>query len=338
MDWPFSRQVLSRLTVCSARVMVSLLVGFLGGCSGGGSSSGDGTNGVSGLSDVSGYAVFRTPYGTRVVSLTDGTNRMLDVRLDVWPSFDASEWAGFDTKRRNSDGEDDLHFFDSSGALRLVSAVNRSVHGTAKISPDKKSVAIFWSDQANGESFSFPTLTLFDRERGRVINRIAGAVSFDWMPSGDFAYSDSNRIYIGDRLGRSPRLVRQVSGSIDHLAVSRDGQRLAFSVQAEPAAKSNIWVVNSDGTELKQVTTSQFGDRDPVWIDQNRKLLVRRSGLASCSNIFVVDTQTPSPVELLDAGNAYSKMVKHFDLEGTPTSLVAACPLSPPAWCGLECQ
>lgn len=54
-------------------------------------------------------------------------------------------------------------------------------------------------------------------------------------------------------------------------AWSPDGRRIAFEA-AEPARKSDVYVMNADGSELQRLTRNPAGDVDPAWSPDGQKI------------------------------------------------------------------
>ena len=67
--------------------------------------------------------------------------------------------------------------------------------------------------------------------------------------------------------GSSP--ARQITtiddGSVMHASLSPDGTRVTFVASARETGRSDVWVQNVDGAELRQLTDDQEADFWPVW-------------------------------------------------------------------------
>lgn len=64
---------------------------------------------------------------------------------------------------------------------------------------------------------------------------------------------------------------------------SPDGTKIVFEVAMGGSAKSEIWVMNADGTSAAQLTTGH-ADREPAWSPDGSEIAIFRDG-----NVFVMD-------------------------------------------------
>jgi len=60
-------------------------------------------------------------------------------------------------------------------------------------------------------------------------------------------------------------LTNDLPGSASHPSWSPDGSRIAFTLQDQDGNRQ-IWVMNADGSEAVNISSSGFDDRDPIWI------------------------------------------------------------------------
>jgi TolB protein len=87
----------------------------------------------------------------------------------------------------------------------------------------------------------------------------------EWHPEGSLliyiGWFDSTRggIVLFDRLTRSRTLLLDAKGSIiNYLKYSPDGLKITFTLQLTPGiALTQIWIMNSDGSNLHQLTSTQ---------------------------------------------------------------------------------
>jgi TolB protein len=94
-----------------------------------------------------------------------------------------------------------------------------------------------------------------------------------WSPDGrSIAFTNAldggASIYIVAADGGAPRRLTepQLNGSFN--GWSRDGQRIAFTRMPAPGASAtrDVYVVNADGTGLKNLTASSWNDSDALWL------------------------------------------------------------------------
>jgi len=97
-------------------------------------------------------------------------------------------------------------------------------------------------------------------------------ISPSWSPDGRLlaytAWAPAPDIFV-QHIYEVARPTRPAAGNDDvqsaHAAWSPDGTRLAFSSKRGGAKNYNIYVVNRDGTNLRQLTTGESGDVAPTW-------------------------------------------------------------------------
>ncbi len=294
----------------------------------------DSNNTASIPSGLSGQVVFSGSGSVvRFINLANGQYSQMQSSFNLIPSFDGSEWAAFDTQRRLSDGEDDLVFLNRSGSVISRSAVNRSLHGSALPSPDKTKIALFWANEDAGESFTRPSLTIFSRT-GQVIARDSLATAAAWAPNGDIIVAEGNRIFRANSSGTSSTQILQVARSVNTMSVSREGNKLAFSMAGTANNEFHLWVVNLDGTGLRQLTTSSVNEMDPSWLPGGQYLIARQNvdadvqGFNDCPDLYLVPT-TRSNIITLSRSNTDAHLISYADRFGTH---LGSCPLSRPFW------
>jgi TolB protein len=137
-------------------------------------------------------------------------------------------------------------------------------------SPDGRSIAFTTSGQ-NGWVLGIRDV---DGQNARLLTTNATTITSDqyptWSPDGSriafvrYWQSDSSAIRVIDRDGRNQRTVLRTIGLTP--AWSPDGTMIAFA-QAVPGTTSltHIYVVNIDGTGLRQLTDGQCRDYNPSW-------------------------------------------------------------------------
>ena len=94
---------------------------------------------------------------------------------------------------------------------------------------------------------------------------------------------------------------------IGHPVWSPDGSKIAILMYRHK--KQDIWVVNSDGTDLHPVTYDNYDNRDPAWMDDNT--IVFSSDRTGIFNLYKIDTRTHELNQLTNVlGGAFYPNVK----------------------------
>ncbi len=125
--------------------------------------------------------------------------------------------------------------------------------GTPKQSPDKSKIAIEWHDIDQGDVGGVSVVTVFSR-MGTILQRFVDYNSWAWLPDGRLLLASYDEIRVTTAAGaESTNLIKTLPDYVTALVVSRDGTKLAFSMN------QNTWLMNIDGTGLKKMNST---DRD----------------------------------------------------------------------------
>jgi Tol biopolymer transport system component len=108
------------------------------------------------------------------------------------------------------------------------------------------------------------------------------------------------RIQIVDETGAAPRVLNDsVPQQVDPVW-SPDGTHIAFSGGTNPNSEpDDIYVMNADGTNLRQITSGTEIDWNPAWSPDGTRIAFARL-VNGHANIFVVDLETLEAVQLAD--------------------------------------
>ena len=135
-----------------------------------------------------------------------------------------------------------------------------------EISPDGMLAAVDW--RTSDESKSDIHLRVIDRQ-ARIVADLPGAGAWAWTPDARLLLvRDDGGMYITDRHFGNERRITNFEGSLlpGQLRVSPDGKNVAFVWQ------NHIWLVGIDGTNLRQLTNSNLGERAPAWSPDGKSL------------------------------------------------------------------
>jgi Tol biopolymer transport system component len=122
--------------------------------------------------------------------------------------------------------------------------------------------------------------------------RFGGKIAFQSDMTGN------NEIYVltADNLRR----LTDTPWSDEYPKWSPDGNRIAFS--ANPHGKFQIFVMNADGTGLKQVSHSAFEAIEEAWYPDGKKIAYteqRKAGLRKSFTLYSVDLETGAEKKIL---------------------------------------
>ncbi len=131
-----------------------------------------------------------------------------------------------------------------------------------------------------------------------------------WSIDGEIAIPVDGGIWIArfDDNAVAPELIQQIaiseSDSVHDVAWSPDGSQL--SLTAGSIGGSSIWIVNRDGTGLREIEGSTTGIF-PAWSADGSKLAYLRAGMvfsadSSGYTLTIYDTETSSVVSEFDTG------------------------------------
>lgn len=239
----------------------------------------------------------------------------------VW-SPDGSKIAFQSTR----DGNPEIYVANADGTNRRRLTTHPAQDGYFAWSTDNKKIA-FQSDRDG--KFEIYTINIDGSNLKRLTSNHASCWYPTWSPDGSniFFQSDDNGacgIYVMNsdgsnlkRLTNSTVSGRKVSvGTKDAIyvpyALSMDGSRIAF--QSDGGGNSEIYVMNVDGSNLRQLTDHPASDIFPRWSPDGKKILFQ-SDRDGDSGIYVMNAD----------GNNLRKLASNAAFNGSytwsPTSL-----------------
>lgn len=223
----------------------------------------------------------------------------------------------------------ELHIFDRSG--RSVARFGRAsfMHGP-RLSHDGQRLAFEYHDIDAGDAGGVDILNITDRS-GRVLARYEGMAWWDWLPDGRLLAAGGDALYLIDAGLGPARVLRRFAGDAPaDLSVSPDGQRVALTLGDRGALANHVYVMNVDGSGLRQVTTSGLNEDAPAWSPDGKRLAVRQ-GIAysalsagipghTCPTVWVLPadaTAAPLSGDAAAKGTTPARELRMRDGEGT---------------------
>lgn len=84
------------------------------------------------------------------------------------------------------------------------------------------------------------------------------------------AYTSNNKMYTSDIDGSNEQILSNISAYYEISDWSPDGSKIALTIEQND--NSDLWIINSDGTNLTRITTNPNRDYWPVWSPDGQKL------------------------------------------------------------------
>ncbi len=165
------------------------------------------------------------------------------------------------------------HFYDanvytvtkSDGGENVAKFIDyhyEGLAGEAYLSPDKKKIAVASTNKVG--------ITIFNL-KGDVIGQIPvdERSEIAWMPDGTLIFTLKNGIVRTNKDFTDLSIVKEFQfNNWGNIAVSPDGKKIALF------GGNHIWMMNSDGSNLKQVTESSSVEKHPVFSPDGKYLLI----------------------------------------------------------------
>ena len=177
------------------------------------------------------------------------------------------------------------------------------------VSPDGRRLAYWHFETDEAREGAYPTgLYLLDLASGaRSLVRAGGVFTPDWSPDGEWLAVSAGGIALVRPDGSDFHYITDHGDFFP--AWSPDGRRIAYDTSYEDPQRANvIWLVNPDGTGLKDISEHGVGEwRSADWSPEGIIVHYRylRSGVGS--QLFVMDSTGAAPVQLTDNDFRYNR-------------------------------
>jgi Tol biopolymer transport system component len=319
-----------------------------GGTSGGGSSGGSGGTPPPTLNNgLSGKLYFQdaaTGGNSSYHELDLATGVLTTLRIDTSgtvPSNDATLFATWENDPVDDPQDldhDELDLFQPDGrtVARFVKA--GSLGGAYKISPDKtKVIASYYTD--NDSTIYIPTVfDLTSNPIGKALASFRDYTAWEWLPDGRLLLAKGDSIYIVPGDLSAPQLLKQFPNDTPaFLSASPDGTQLAFDLGDAGVLKNHVWLMNIDGSNARQLTTSGLNEDGATWSPDGKYIAVRQ-GISytfggppvpgGCPVVYILPADAQGPVNLDADPPAPAFQAQELE-DGKPRDV---CAFSAPAW------
>ena len=220
----------------------------------------------------------------------------------------------FSSDRDGAPGEWDLYLMDADGSnVRRVFEKEANRNG-ATWSPDGKQIA--YSRWEQGKFIVYIAPVDDKKINSKKEERVALGYSPIWSPDG------TEIVFLTGRLNQPRRVTvfnlktenqkflpfPDVPKWVRHFAWSPEGDRFAFAwynrveVRHEDFKLETIYIVNRDGTGLRQIIEEGKRAVEPVWSPQGDALLYSQLDKSDMQQIFKVTLDGGEPVQLSNPG------------------------------------
>jgi Tol biopolymer transport system component len=142
----------------------------------------------------------------------------------------------------------------------------------------------------------------------------------DWSPDGSrILFTSNDTIYTMKTDGSDLQSVFCHRGRPQHARWSPDGSKIAFSAMIESSI--DIWVIDTDGSNLRRITTHLQDDLEPEWDGMNKRIYFRSNRTTVHADILSIDVswlwQMPSSCVTPPSG-----LVSWWDGDGDANDLM----------------
>lgn len=172
--------------------------------------------------------------------------------------------------------------YTSGGGVAGTFQVRQYVSGVPRISPDKSKIAVIWQPAG---TYPRKFMTVFTRS-GQQVAGFEGVADYAWLPDGRMVMTAPGGFYVSNAQLTSASRIADASRFPDvpgQLDVSPDGASVLFT------SNYHIWVMNLDGSGMRQLTTSDVKEWYPAWSADGKKVFFTLDWSGNCKEIRVFD-------------------------------------------------
>ena len=169
--------------------------------------------------------------------------------------------------------------------------------------------SMVYASNQNGGYFD---LFLFVFEGSRLIRlteNIGNVISPSFSPDGQTilfanrAAEGPTSLWTVDQTGKNPKLLYAGPNTIVSADWSPDGATVAFAMAVDRPDAYEIFLMNADGTNVRQLTRGLEGVGGSLDWSPDGKYLLIYAGPAGDKNIFRIDVEAQTASQLTDGGN-----------------------------------
>ncbi|MCG8070018.1 MAG: hypothetical protein JAY84_19420 [Candidatus Thiodiazotropha taylori] len=278
------------------------------------------------------------------VNWTDNPDYHSRAEFSAFPAHDGQEFV--ETIERceglgGFDYQDCLIIHDAAGNVVSKFNVPYETFGPAKLSRDGMFVAVLIREPFS--ALNPKRLSIYTRD-GAFVDSTSNdhditVKGFDWLPDNRLLYAVDRAMYVTNQTsGQSQQWATftEDEGEPDHLAVSPNGQQLAFTLKTSVTYESihgAVWVVNLDASRFVQLaTTPEVADpviNFPMWspdgewialIEGAVGVMFSPSENGQGSRIYIVPSDGENVELTLDGDSEAIPVYSYYDEALTPGS------------------
>ena len=211
-----------------------------------------------------------------------------------YPNAQGTEFVYEEKNPTSGSGVDQLTWRTVGGSQTDTFEKPDSIRGIPKLSPNGAYVAVEWDPDDPD------VVTVFDRD-GTFVRNFSDFQYWTWLPpSGRLILARHNQIFITDEALSNTTLLATLSGEVSDLDANQDGSKIAFAMM------NQVWRINSDGSNLTQMTVGSETAFYPSWSRISDQLILQKD--AGCDEVFAI----PGNGERISTEENASKSVQLF--------------------------